>query len=150
MSICSRDRLACMDSESEALINAQHIPHGLPQHSWRRKAHAVHNDGLLCTLRTLHAAGTLPRENLQGSGAYLVASSGCVPVFLMNSPQNSSDFPNPYTCGAVQPCCMVWQKAHVHKHTWTVSTTEAMRQVTVSVSITSAVSMKVIPASIVA
>jgi len=51
----------------------------------------------------LQASTTLPEVKRHGSGAYLVAIWGRAPVFRMNSPMNSSLYPNPYTCRAQTP-----------------------------------------------
>ena len=50
-----------------------------------------------CTLTYLQASTTFCSLKRQGSGANLVAMTGCVPVSFMKSCRNSSESPNPYT-----------------------------------------------------
>ena len=55
-----------------------------------------HSVDTYCTY--LQASTTFCSQNRHGSGANLVAMTGCVPVCFMKSCRNSSDSPKPYTC----------------------------------------------------
>lgn len=48
----------------------------------------------------LQASTTELEVKRHGSGAYLVAITGEVPVSRMKPPMNCSDSPKPYTCGS--------------------------------------------------